>query len=167
MRRGAASALIATALLIACGQAPDEDRSEAGPLLPKDPAALPEMDPPTFRALLEELRGTPVLVNVWATWCPPCVDEAPHLAEVSEEFEGEVQFIGLDILDDRPAAREFIREFGWQYPSVFDPSGRVRDELGYVGQPVTVIYDAEGDLSFQHVGAVNAEMLRTEIAKVL
>jgi thiol-disulfide isomerase/thioredoxin len=159
--------LLVVGLLVGCGQAPEEDRAAGGSLLPKDAEALPEMDPPTFRALLEELRGTPVLVNVWATWCPPCVDEAPHLADVSEEFEGQVQFIGLDILDDRPAAREFIRRYGWQYPSVFDPNGQIRDELGYVGQPVTVIYDAEGELSFEHVGAVNTEMLRTEIAKVL
>ncbi len=125
------------------------------------------MDPATFRTLLEQLKGKPVVVNVWATWCPPCIEEAPHLAEVSDEYEGRVQFIGLDILDDRPAAAEFIREYGWIYPSIFDPTGRIRDELGYIGQPVTVIYDREGRLAFEHVGAVSAEMLRTEIAKVL
>jgi thiol-disulfide isomerase/thioredoxin len=125
------------------------------------------MDAATFRALLDELRGTPVVVNVWATWCPPCVEEAPHLAEVSREFEGRVQFVGLDILDDRPAARDFIREYGWIYPSVFDPAGRIRDALGYVGQPVTVVYDREGNLAFEHVGAVDGEMLRTEIREVL
>jgi thiol-disulfide isomerase/thioredoxin len=153
-------------LLVACGDG-EAARSEGGSLLPRDPLALPEMDAPTFRALLNELRGTPVVVNVWATWCPPCVEEAPHLADVSKELDGRVQFLGLDILDDRPAARDFIREYGWTYPSVFDPTGRIRDALGYVGQPVTVIYDREGNLAFEHVGAVNAEMLRTETDKVL
>ncbi len=125
------------------------------------------MDVATFRALLEQLRGTPVVVNVWATWCPPCVEEAPHLAEVSEEFEGRVQFIGLDILDNRPAAREFIEEYGWIYPSIFDPEGQIRDALGYVGQPVTVIYDAEGEVVFERVGAVDDVVLRQEIEKLL
>ena len=125
------------------------------------------MDAATFRSLLGELKGTPVVVNVWATWCPPCVDEAPHLAEVSEEYEGEVQFIGLDILDDRPAARDFIAEYGWIYPSIFDPTGQIRDALGYVGQPVTLVYDRDGDISFEHVGAIDGETLRREIEKVL
>lgn len=164
MRLAAASILIA--LLVACGGG-QSARPEGGSLLPSDPAALPEMDPATFRALLQELRGAPVLVNVWATWCPPCVEEAPHLAEVSEEFQGRVQFVGLDILDDRPAARDFIERYGWEYPSVFDPSGEIRDALGYVGQPVTVIYDRQGDVSFEHVGAVNGEILRRELARVL
>ncbi|MGH2692548.1 MAG: TlpA family protein disulfide reductase [Actinomycetota bacterium] len=169
MRRGALLVIALSVFLVACGRGAGtpEGGSDGGSLLPKDPFALPEMDVATFRALLSELRGTPVVVNVWATWCPPCVEEAPHLAEVSEEFEGRVQFIGLDILDDRPAARDFIREYGWQYPSVFDPGGQIRDALGYVGQPVTVIYDREGNLSFEHVGAVNGEMLRREIREVL
>jgi len=164
LRRGAATILMV--LLVACGGG-EGARPDGGSLLPSEPTALPEMDATTFRALLDELRGTPVLVNVWATWCPPCVEEAPHLAEVSKEFEGRVQFVGLDILDDRPAARDFIHEYGWTYPSVFDPTGQVRDALGYVGQPVTVIYDREGDPAFEHVGAVSEEMLRTEIGRVL
>ena len=168
MRHGALAVAVA-ALLVACGPASDgpEGRSGGASLLPQDPMELPEMDAPTFRALLAELRGSPVVVNVWATWCPPCVEEAPDLAEVSREYEDRVQFIGLDILDDRPAAREFIREYGWRYPSVFDPDGEIRDALGYVGQPVTVMYDREGKLSFEHVGAVDAGILRTEIGKLL
>lgn len=165
MRRAAVLVAL-VALLGGCGggsAVPDAD----GSLLPQSPGELPEMDPATFRALLAELRGTPVVVNVWATWCPPCVEEAPHLAEVSEEYEGRVQFIGLDILDDRPAAREFIREYGWTYPSVFDPRGQTRDALGYLGQPVTVIYDRDGEPVFEHVGAVDASMLRREIEEVL
>jgi thiol-disulfide isomerase/thioredoxin len=165
--RAIASGALVLVLLAGCGDAGGEARSNGGSLLPKDPAALPEMDPGTFRALLAELEGKPVLVNVWATWCPPCVDEAPHLAEVAEEYRGEVQFIGLDILDDRPAAREFIAKYGWIYPSIFDPSGAIRDALGYVGQPVTVIYDKRGEVAFERVGAVNDLLLRKEIEKVL
>jgi hypothetical protein len=78
-----------------------------------------------------------------------------------------VQFLGVDMLDNRGAAREFIREFGWRYPSVFDPDGEIRNGLGYLGQPITIIYDRRGEVAFDFVGAVDLELLRTEIRKVL
>lgn len=148
------------------GPAPDRP-AESGSLLPEDRLALPEFTFPMFQSLLEELRGTPVVVNVWGSWCPPCRVEAPDLAEVSREFEGEVQFVGVDIEDTRPAARDFILEFDWPYPSVFDPHREIPTGLGYLGQPITVIFDAEGQKRFEWVGALTGELLRKEIRKVL
>ena len=57
-----------------------------------------------------------------------------------------MQFLGVDILDSRDGARGFIDEHGLTYPSVFDPSGNIRDSFGVIGQPVTVFYDADGDV---------------------
>lgn len=160
----------AVLLLTACGStaAPPPD-PEARPaiFLPRDRLELPEFGFEEFRRLLVELRGTPVVVNIWASWCPPCLVEAPDLARVSREFEGRVQFLGVDILDDRRAAREFILRFDWPYPSVFDPNGEIRDRLGYIGQPITVIYDRRGDVAFEWTGTVTADLLRAEIRKVL
>src|SRR5919106_821023 len=112
-------------------------------------------------------RGTRVVVNIWGSWCPPCRAEAPALAKVAREFEGRVQFLGVDILDVRESAREFILEFDWPYPSVFDENARIRDGLGYVGQPVTVVYDRDGDVPFEWVGAITEKQLRKEIREVL
>jgi thiol-disulfide isomerase/thioredoxin len=147
--------------------APALNAAEA-PLLPTDRFALPEVTPDSFATLLEQLRGTPVLVNVWGSWCGPCRGEAPALAEAAETYGRRVQFIGIDILDDRESARGFMREYGWRYPSLYDPSptGTVRDQMGFVGQPITVIFDASGERVFSHVGQVNADMLRTELEKV-
>jgi thiol-disulfide isomerase/thioredoxin len=128
---------------------------------------LPELGFRGFQALLEELRGRPVVVNIWGSWCPPCQVEAPDLARVSEDFAGRVQFLGVDILDSRPAARDFILQFGWQYPSVFDPTAAIRDRLGYFGQPVTVVYDRQGEVAFEWPGVVTADLLTRGIMKVL
>jgi thiol-disulfide isomerase/thioredoxin len=151
--------------LAACG-APDGGGS-GGSLLPEDRLALPTFDLAAYRSLKEELRGTPVVVNFWGSWCPPCTEEAPDLADVSSEFEGRVQFVGVDILDARAPAREFILRYDWRYPSVFDPTGAIRDGLGYVGQPITLIYDRGGTLAFEWNGQIAAEQLRSEIRKVL
>jgi thiol-disulfide isomerase/thioredoxin len=168
MRRALAVAALAGLLLAACadgrrGTADGEPTS----LLPTDRLALPQFDLARFQALLDELRGTPVVVNIWGSWCPPCRDEAPDLARVSGEYQDRVQFVGVDILDARAPARDFIRRYDWPYPSVFDPAGAIRDGLGYVGQPVTLVYDRDGGLSFVWQGTITAELLRREIRKVL
>ena len=159
--------LVVAVVAAACGGGGAAPGAQTGPLLPRDRLELPEYDPATFQRLLEELRGTPVVVNVWGSWCPPCEAEAPDLADVSKEFEGRVQFVGVDILDTRPAAREFIQRYDWPYPSVFDPQARIRDALGYVGQPVTIVYGPDGRKVFEWNGAIGAEMLRREIRAVL
>ena len=173
MRRPIAVVLIASTLLAACGRdtvgksSGSPSARRAGALLPSDRLALPRYDLATFRALLAELRGTPVVVNVWGSWCPPCMEEAPDLAVVSKEFEETVQFLGIDILDEREAARDFILRYDWQYPHVFDPRGEIRDGLGYIGQPITVIYDVNGDVAFEWNGVINADRLRNGIRKVV
>jgi thiol-disulfide isomerase/thioredoxin len=173
MRQPIAILLAAFAVLTACGRDASSGPDVVSPsrqteqLLPSDRLALPQYDLTTFRALLTELRGTPVVVNVWGSWCPPCMEEAPDLAAVSKEFEGSVQFLGIDILDEREAARDFIIKYDWQYPHVFDPKGAIRDGLGYIGQPITVIYDKNGDRAFEWNGVINADRLRDGIRKVI
>ncbi|CAN5281751.1 hypothetical protein BH20ACT24_BH20ACT24_11210 [soil metagenome] len=136
-------------------------------LLPATPVELPEFDLARFELLLEELKGTPVLVNVWASWCGPCRVEAPVLASAARDFEGRVQFLGVDIQDQLAPARAFIEEFAWPYPSVFDPPGAIRDGLGFVGQPVTVLYDRRGEQVFVHSGAITSAVLREQLSQVL
>ena len=158
-------------LLLACGPtqsaAPPDRRGETRSLLPEGRLHLPGFGPEEFQALLRELRGRPVVVNIWGSWCPPCQVEAPELAKVAREFEGRVQFVGVDILDSRGSARTFILIHDWPYPSVFDPDGEIRDRLGYVGQPVTVVYDSAGEVAFEWPGIITEDLLREEIDKVL
>ena len=169
-----ALALLAAACGSAAGRVPAPaaggdagGRGGAATLLPASPTALPEFDLPRFRELLGQLRGIPVVVNVWASWCGPCEREAPGLAAVSTEFEGRAQFVGVDIQDFREPAREFITRHGWTYPSVFDPDAEIRNGLGFVGQPVTVIYDRSGNEAFVWSGEVTEDQLREELAAVV
>lgn len=150
---------ILLAALVAVGCSNGGGGRSDGPLLPADPEELPAFDLATYERLLAELEGTPVLVNIWASWCGPCRDEAPHLASAHAEFGDRVQFLGVDILDERGSAREFMREYGWTYPSVFDGPGAIRDGLGILGQPATLFYDASGELVKTWSGPLTEEAL--------
>ena len=143
--------------------APASAGTTTGSLLPSAPDALPAFDVGTFRALLDQLHGAPVVVNVWGSWCAPCIAEAPSLSKLARETRGKVQFVGIDILDQRTPAVAFIHRYGWIYPSVFDPPGRIRDGLGFIGQPVTAVYDATGKQVFAWSGPISEDVLRTEL----
>lgn len=136
-------------------------------LLPTRVDSLPQFDLETYEELLGQVRGTPLVVNIWASWCGPCNEEAPHLAAAHMEYGDRVQFLGVDILDAREGAREFLDRHGWAYPSVFDPSGAIRDGLGLLGQPVTLVYAADGRLLSTYTGAIAAAELDARIREAL
>lgn len=165
LRRSVPAMLALVLVLTACSGGGAQGGVD-GPLLPEDPYELPAVDPASFQALLGELEGTPVLVNVWASWCEPCREEAPRLASAHTEFGDRVQFLGLDILDERESARRFMREYGWTYPSVFDLPGSVRDSLGLLGQPVTLFYDGSGELVSTWTGAIDDGTLRDNLESI-
>jgi thiol-disulfide isomerase/thioredoxin len=135
--------------------------------LPTTADALPAASFEDFEALIAELRGTPILVNIWASWCPPCRAEMPYLVDAHEEIGDRVQFLGIDILDARVSAREFIEEFGMTFPSLFDETGEIRDRLGLFGQPGTVFYDANGERVATWNGSIPEPELRRQLDRLL
>ena len=135
------------------------------PLLPTTVSALPNMDVAGFHQLLAQLKGTPVVVNVWASWCLPCLAETPLLKGAAGK-RPDVQFLGVDILDSRDGATSYIRAHSIPYPSVFDPSGSIRTDLGSFGQPVTLFYSADGALVAKVDGQIGADTLATDLAKI-
>src|SRR5205085_3589298 len=125
-----AGLLLLSAGGIACTQGADgtpvpvvhASNAAVTPLLPTNVLALPSFDPGTFQELLGQLRGTPVVVNVWASWCKPCEDETPLLVKAAKTYAGRVQFLGIDIQDARTSARTFQQRYRVPYPSVYDPT---------------------------------------------
>lgn len=168
-----ASVTFATAV---CSRNPDGASGSRAPvparnaaeaqLLPTDAFALPAFDLARYERLIGQLEGTPVVVNFWGSWCGPCRLEARDLAAAHERYGDRVQFLGVDILDARESARAFMREFGWTYPSVFDARGSIRDGLGLLGQPITLFYDAGGDLVDRWVGPIPPDELEKRLDEI-
>lgn len=111
-----------------------------------------------------ELRGTPVVLNMWASWCTPCREESPRLRAGWERHgRAGVAFLGINIQDLRGDAREFSREFGLTYPSVRDARRGVADRYGATGIPETFFVDARGRVVGHVIGVVSQEQLEAGI----
>ena len=147
------------------GEIPAHNAIET-PLLPTYADTLPTMDADTFERLLSELEGTPVLVNFWGSWCPPCKDEMPRLVAAHDEFGDRVQFLGVDIMDNREDAKIFMEEYGMTFPSVFDVPDVIKTSLGQFGQPTTVFFRADGSFEFAYAGPIGENILGKHLESI-
>lgn len=103
---------------------------------------------------LQDLRGRPMLLNVWAQWCGPCRLEAPYLAEVAAKVPADrLRIVGVDYADPRPdAAIDFAIEQGLRYPHLRDPDKLLGPVLRIVGPPATAFIAADGAIRYVHFG---------------
>lgn len=124
-------------------------------------AAIPGLPNLTFRCLgfgpdvdLSRVRGKPLVLNVWASWCPPCIAEMPILTSAASELRGDVQFLGVNIQDQDASALSMMSDFGADFPSVVDEPGSIRGALAVSGPPVTFFIDERGVIVGRHDGAL-------------
>jgi cytochrome c biogenesis protein CcmG, thiol:disulfide interchange protein DsbE len=109
--------------------------------------------PAGFHSLLASLRGYPVVVNKWASWCGPCQSEFPAFQRAALTYGRRVAFVGLDGKDQDPAAAAFLRRFPVTYPSYADPHESIARMIkAATYYPQTVYFDRNGRLVFDHTG---------------
>lgn len=112
---------------------------------------------------LADYRGTPLVLNFWASWCPPCVAEMPGFEQVHRQFDGRVAFLGLDLQDDRAAAEALVDRTGVTYDLGVDRSGEIFQAFGGIGMPTTVFISAEGEILDRHTGILVEQQLTERI----
>lgn len=114
--------------------------------------------PSAFTARLRELRGYPIVVNQWASWCGPCRAEFPYFRAVAERYEGRVAFLGVDSQDSRADAERFLGRLPVPYPHYFDEDTSVARVFGGGrAWPTTAFYTASGKRNYVHQGAYATE----------
>ncbi len=116
----------------------------------------------TGRLTTWELRGTPVLLNIWASWCEPCRQEAPLLESAWRKLgrPGRVLFVGLDQQDATTDALAFLHTYGVDYPNVHDPGDDVPRSYGATGVPETFFINADGQVVDHVIGVIAPKQLR-------
>lgn len=179
-----AAVLIMTGLLAACSGSGDQagnaqfeftEPTPAGQVIPAEQRA----PAPSFSGELldgspfdsRSLADDPALINFWGSWCPPCRLETPDLQAVYSDVQDDgIQFLGVDVKDQRQLASAFVSDIGAQYPSLFDPRGEVA--LAFRGFPAnvvpsTILLDKDGQVAAVYTGAVTQDTVRTALASLL
>ena len=117
-------------------------------------------------ARLAKLRGHPVVVNQWASWCGPCRHEFPFFADAVVEHADEVAFVGIDFTDDRDAANQFLRESPPGFASIYDPKGDAARSLGGAGRADDVLVGSDGKQRYAKLGGYrDAAALEADIRR--
>jgi cytochrome c biogenesis protein CcmG/thiol:disulfide interchange protein DsbE len=166
-----AAASLALAVLAGCGAAPSPSVEGSAPLPDRpgrvDPALralerqanrLLDGGTDAFEAQLEKLRGHPVVVNQWASWCGPCRYEFPFFQRLAAKYRGRVAFLGVNSQDSEGDAQEFLAEFPVPFPHYYDKDAEVARLFGGGrAWPTTAFYNADGELVKTHLGAYASE----------
>ena len=117
---------------------------------------------------LSGLRGKVVMLDFWASWCPPCRQEAPTLGQVYRELQGQpVEFVGIDIWDRLEDAQDFIDRYNVPYPNGIDDRGSIAIDYGVRGIPEKFFIDQQGVVVKKFVGPMSAESLRAALQELL
>ena len=116
---------------------------------------------------LKELRGKRVLINFWASWCPPCLRETPDLkAAYNQLREENVTFIGIGTQDETDKLKQFSDENSLSYTIVEDPKGTVGDSYGVLGLPTTILLDSQGIVRKVFTGPITKDQVIAEFGKI-
>ncbi|HJR87854.1 MAG TPA: TlpA disulfide reductase family protein [Acidimicrobiia bacterium] len=155
MNKFIAALLIALLALVACTS--DAASSEA---------ELPEMDLDAFVARLES-SAKPAVVNVWASWCLPCRDEAPLFTSAHAEYGDRIDFYGVAYNDNQPGARQFLAEFDLPFTHYFDFDGDALVRFGGIGVPRTYFFGPGGELANTVNGVLTEDTLTSNLEELL
>ncbi len=143
----------------------------------KDPHVLPSallnkpfpefherlLENPQHLVARKDLLGAPVLVNVWATWCPTCRAEHGELLEIQKRTG--LKIVGINYKDDPAKARQWLKDYGNPYDMVIqDPDGSLGVNLGVYGAPESFLVNADGTIVYKRVGDINPRVWREELA---
>jgi thiol-disulfide isomerase/thioredoxin len=172
---GLGVALAASVALVVAGGGDGEAPGGVVQMVPEaERVALPDLAGTDVRDGRPQVtltaKGRPTVVNVWASWCPPCRTEQRGLELASKRLAGQgVRFVGINVRDDRAAAGAYLDQFAVSYPSIYDREGRIVQALGSEAPqwpPWTLILDDQGRVAARITGALPGSQPDTQAAEL-
>ena len=161
----AIAAVLVAVLFLGLGRNPAEIRS---PLIGKPAPSFALREVGTGRTVdVSTLKGKPVVINFWATWCGPCWEEHPVLVANARMLQPNVQFLGVVFQDTEDKILNFLNQRGSGYPTVVDDKGKTAIAYGVGGVPETFFLDADGVIRAKFSGPMDADTLRENLQKVM
>ncbi|HMC23464.1 MAG TPA: redoxin domain-containing protein [Thermoanaerobaculia bacterium] len=116
---------------------------------------------------IARLRGKPVILNFWATWCVPCYQEHPVLVENAQRIGSNVQFVGVVFNDSEDKINAFLRQRGSAYPTLLDEQGKTAIAYGVGGVPETYFINPKGVIVAKFAGPMTTEVLQANLSKAM
>jgi thiol-disulfide isomerase/thioredoxin len=115
---------------------------------------------------LSELQGRPVLVNFWATWCGPCVEEMPILEKSYQKHAGEYTLLAVNAGESPEQIQDFIKQMGLTFDVMLDPQNKVQGLYRLRGYPTSFLIDSDGVIRVQQIGPLSEKQLETYLQRV-
>jgi peroxiredoxin len=157
--------LVSGLLITSCGSNPNSPAAAVGNPAPE--FQLPDLDGQAIS--LNDLKGKPVLLNFWASWCGPCRSEMPYMQEIHEEWSGDgLVLLTINIGEGLPQVQEFLQKRNLSLPVLLDTQNNVAEQYGVQYLPTTFFIDKDGIIQEKIVGAFkNKTQIETRLSKII
>jgi cytochrome c biogenesis protein CcmG, thiol:disulfide interchange protein DsbE len=109
------------------------------------------------------LKGKPMVINFWASWCEPCREEAPLFRELAEKLEGQATLVGILMRDNPDKARAFAGQFGYDFPNLLNTNNNLAFDYGVTAPPETFFVDSSGKVVKRKIGAISSTEMRQNL----
>ncbi len=119
------------------------------------------------RVHLSDLRGELIIVNFWATWCTPCVEEMPNLQKYYQDiYPNQFEVLAINADESLPEVKQFVADMVLSFPILLDPGGLTQAAYRLRGYPTSFFIDKEGIIRYQHIGLLHEDQLANYLKKM-